>query len=70
MLDFIGSDGVYWALVGLVMLGYGGQGNTAIGFRKVNVKLLPVNTKLLFVNTVVNSKYKQIQHQHEPSAAY
>ena len=45
---------------GLVGLDYGGQGNTAIGFRKVHVKLLPVNTKLLSVNMVVNSKYKQI----------
>ena len=54
------SGGLYWALVGRFRLGYGVQGHMAIGFRKGNVKLLPVNTKLLSVNMVVNSKYKQI----------
>ena len=66
----LGSGGLYWALVGCVGLSYTARGSTALRLTNVHVKLLRVNTKLLPMDTVVISKYKQVQHQQEPGTAY
>ena len=68
MLGFaglLGSGGLYWGLVGHVGLGYAVRGSTALRLRNVHVKLLAVHTqthvKLLSVNAVVKSKYKEVR---------
>ena len=64
---------MYWALVGRVGLGYAVRGSTALRLRNVHVKLVAVHTqthvKLLFVNTVVNSKIKEVRGRQEPGTA-
>ena len=61
----LGSGGLYWALVGHVGLGYAVRGSTALRLRNVHVKLLAQHTqthvKLLSVNAVVKSKYKEVR---------
>ena len=66
----LGSGRLYWALVGRVGLSYAARGSTTLRLRNVHVKLLPVNTKLLSMDTVAISKYKQVQCCQEPGTAY
>ena len=66
----LGSGGLFCALVDCVGLCQVGQGSTALQPINVHVKLLPVNTKLLSVDMVDNSKYKQGQCQQEPGKIY
>ena len=56
--------------MGRVGLGYVLRESATLMLRNVHVKLVPVNTKLLSVDTVVISKYKQVQRRQEPGTAY